>query len=316
MDMGYEQPLVLPAITTPPPLSHYLLRTQHNTVTSFMCKLLPLPMNEFTSSPFAVITFVSASVIDRNKSVTVTFSTYPFGPSFLETILVSGIHPNLGLDLHCIIDIHCCQLTIMDPDMPSHRLFQWKFRLWSAYILSIDTMSVHTVTDEHLIIYEARSAKRTSVFIGFRKDDCPKCLSTVGFPHLYFDQLCIMHGHIKNTVLTVVHKAITGPKFNSHTSQKKLDWKDWITSEWIQLDNNATKNMFGDPCTAPIGTSIFFWVWLYSIKPHENDCKKVVGVCDGSTRGGKTMVHGTTYTPIPQQIDLRLQIDLSALLDM
>jgi hypothetical protein len=80
------------------------------------------------------------------------------------------------------------------------------------------------------------------------------------------------------------------------------------------MDNYAKQNMFGTPCTAPIDASLFFWVWLYSIKPHESDRKKVRGVCDGSTRGGKTMVHGATYAPTPQQIYVRLQIALSALM--
>jgi hypothetical protein len=121
-----------------------------------------------------------------------------------------------------------------------------------------------------------------------------------------------MQGHITNTVLAVVHKTITGPKFNCRTVQKQLDWKDWLEPEWIQLDNYAKQNMFGTPCTAPIDASIFFWVWLHSIKPHENDRKKVRGICDGSTCGGKTMVHGATCAPTPQQIDVHLQIALSA----
>jgi hypothetical protein len=72
--------------------------------------------------------------------------------------------------------------------------------------------------------------------------------------------------------------------------------------------------MFGDPCTAPIDASVFYWVWLYSIKPHENKRKKVRGVCDGSTRGGKPMIHGATYAPTPHKIDFRLQLALAATL--
>jgi hypothetical protein len=73
-------------------------------VTPFLCKLLPLPTNEFTSAPAAVIASVSESDIDRNISVTVTFSTDPFGQSFPETIIVYGIHPTLGLFLHYDVD--------------------------------------------------------------------------------------------------------------------------------------------------------------------------------------------------------------------
>jgi hypothetical protein len=82
------------------------------------------------------------------------------------------------------------------------------------------------------------------------------------------------------------------------------------------LDNYDKQGIVGIPCTAPLAASIFFWVWLYSIKPHENNRKKVRGVCDGSTRGGQTLIHGATYAPTPQQIDFRIQIALATTLGM
>jgi hypothetical protein len=196
MDMGYGQEPVLPALITVPP------------------QLLPLPMNEFTSAPAADIASVSASDIDLSSSVTVTFSTDPFGHSFPETIIVSGIHPTLGLFLHYDVNRHRCQVIKMDLGTTSHRLPQWKSRLRCAYILSVDTMSVHTIADIVLFISEARAAGRPSIVVVFTKDDAPNCLCAVGLPQLYFDQLWIMRRHIDNTVLDVVHKAITGPKFN------------------------------------------------------------------------------------------------------
>jgi hypothetical protein len=113
MDMGFDQEPVLPELITVPPKSRYPFRLHHNSVTPFLCKLLPLHMNEFTSAPVAVIASVSASDIDRNSSVTVTFSTDPFGQSFPEKIIVSDIHPTLGLVLHYDVDRHRCQLIKM-----------------------------------------------------------------------------------------------------------------------------------------------------------------------------------------------------------
>jgi hypothetical protein len=176
-------------------------------------------------------------------------------------------------------------------------------------------MSIHNVTDVRLVVSEARSAKRTSVAIAFTKYDAPNCLSAIGLPQLYFVELCIMRGHLDNMVLAVVHKAITGPKFNRRTLQKQLALKEWLTAECIQLYSNAKQNMFDTPCIAHIDASILFWVWLYSIKPHENDRKKVRGVCDRYTRGSKTMVHDATYAP-HHNICICLQISLSALLGM
>jgi hypothetical protein len=84
-------------------------------------------------------------------------------------------------------------------------------------------MPVHTIAYIGLVISEARTAGRTSIVVVFTKDDAPNCLSAVGLSQLYFEQLRIMRGHIDNTVLAVVHKAITGPKFNRRTLQKQLD---------------------------------------------------------------------------------------------
>jgi hypothetical protein len=125
-----------------------------------------------------------------------------------------------------------------------------------------------------------------------------------------------MKAHIAHTVQAVVQKAITGPKFNRRSLQKQSYWPKWRDSEWVQLDNYDKQSMVGTPCTAPIDASVFFWVWLYSIKPHENNCKKVIGVCDGSTRGGQKMIHSATYAPSPQQIDCRIQISIATTLGM
>jgi hypothetical protein len=230
MDMGYDQLHVLPSLITVRPKSRYPFRSRHNSMAPLLCKLLPPPMDEFTSDPVAVIASVSASDIDRNSSVIVTFSTNPFGKSFPETIIIYGINPTLGLVLHYDIDRHRYQLIKMDLDTPSHCLPQWKSHLRSAYILPIDTMSVHTIVDIGLVISEARAAGRPSIAVLFTKDDAPNCLSTVGLPQLYFDQLQIMRRHIDNAVLIVVHKETTGPKFNRRTLQKQLDWNDWLAA--------------------------------------------------------------------------------------
>jgi hypothetical protein len=180
----------------------------------------------------------------------------------------------------------------------------------------IDTISVQTIADVRLVISEARSVNKQSIIVALTKDDAPNCLSAVGFPRLYFNQLRIMKRHIDSTVLDVVHNAITGLNFNRRTLQKQLDWKDWLAAELIKLYKYDNQSMFGPPSTAPIDTYVVFWVWLYSFKPHKNNRKKVRGVCNVSTHGGKTMVHGATYAPTPQQIYFCLHIALSVLLSM
>jgi hypothetical protein len=77
-------------------------------------------MNKFMSSTVAGIASITMYAIDCNNSVTVTFSTDPFGASFSETIGVSVIHPTLGLDLQYDVDRHRYQLVKIDLGTPSH----------------------------------------------------------------------------------------------------------------------------------------------------------------------------------------------------
>jgi hypothetical protein len=204
------------------------------------------------------------------------------------------------------MDRQRCQLVAMTPGTPSHRVPQWKSHLHHAFLLSVDATAVHTILDVHQAITLARQAAQTSVIVVFTKDEAKNSLSAIGLTQLYIDQLRVIKAHIAKNFQAVVHKAITDPKFNQRSLQKQPDWPEWRDFKWVQLDNYDKQGMFGTPCTAPIDASIFFWVWLYSIKPHENNCKKVHGVCDGSTRGGQTMIHGATYSPTPQQIDVRI----------
>jgi hypothetical protein len=84
----------------------YPKRSHHKYITPLSCTLIPFSLHEFTPAPVAVAASLAASSrplhgsdVHRNDGITVTFSTDPFGPSFSETISVSGIHPSLSLEL-------------------------------------------------------------------------------------------------------------------------------------------------------------------------------------------------------------------------
>jgi hypothetical protein len=76
----------------------------------------------------------------------------------------------------------------MTPDTPSRRLPQWKLRLRRAFLLSVDTTAVHTISDVHQEISLARQAAQTYVVIVFVKDEAKNSLYSVGLQQLYFDQ--------------------------------------------------------------------------------------------------------------------------------
>jgi hypothetical protein len=167
----------------------YPKRSQNKCITPSSCTLIPLSLHEFTPAPVAVAASVTtssrplhASDVHRNDGITVTLSTDPFGPSFPETIPVSGIHPSLGLEIRHDMDRQRCQLVAMTPGTPSHRLPQWKSRPRHAFLLSVDTAAVHKISNVHKAIALARQAAQTSIVIVFTKDEAKNTLSAVGLP--------------------------------------------------------------------------------------------------------------------------------------
>jgi hypothetical protein len=259
MDMGYDIPSLPLVLLQPPKPPVYPTRSRHKYITPLPCTLITLSLHEFTPAPVAVAASVAAkscplhdSDVHRNDGIMVTFSTDQFGPSFPETISVSGIHSTLGLDIRHDTYRQRCQLVVMTPGTPSHRLHKCKLRLRHAFLLSVDTTAVHTILYVHQAIALAHQAAQTYVVIVFTKYEAQNSLSAIGLPQLYVDQLCVMKAHIAHAVQAVVHKAITSPKFNHRSLHKQSDWPEWCDSEWVQLDNYDNQGMFGTPCTAPI----------------------------------------------------------------
>jgi hypothetical protein len=106
MDMGYDIPSLPLVPLQPLTPSVYPTWSQHKCITPLSCTPIPLPLHEFTPAPVAVAASLAAtsrplhnSDVQGNDGTRVISSTYPFGPSFPETITVSGIHRTLGLDI-------------------------------------------------------------------------------------------------------------------------------------------------------------------------------------------------------------------------
>jgi hypothetical protein len=125
----------------------YPTYSQHKCIT-----LIPLPLREFTPAPIIVAASLAAtsrppddSNVHHNDGIMVIVSTDPFGPSFLETITLSGIHPTLGVNVRHDVDRQSFQLVAMMPGTPSHRLPQCKSRLRHAFLISVDSTAVHTI---------------------------------------------------------------------------------------------------------------------------------------------------------------------------
>ena len=279
--------------------------------------LLPLPLGELTThTQLQNPNFpAAAAALNAPEVMSIELSGNPFGPSFIESIPLSGIHPTAGLELQ--LDSLRGRLRLLGclPGTPAARISRWRSRLRFAYILSVNAIQILTLTDFEQTIATLRSTKSTTCDVCLTFDEIRNNLSASGLPQLYFDQLrdirhindSLRHPSQSNTVIPSAHR------LTRKSLQTQSDWTEWLASECEQLNQYDKQGMFGQPCIPPPGAAIFHWVWIYKIKEEDNHRKKARAVCDGSTRGGHAQISGQTYAPTPDMTDLRLFFALAAL---
>ncbi|KAL7488574.1 hypothetical protein ACHAW6_014164 [Cyclotella cf. meneghiniana] len=124
-------------------------------------------------------------------------------------------------------------------------------------------------------------------------------------------------GNLPNCFYEIVNE---GGVLNLTTETHKLtrrelidqdDWKDWESSEHLQLDQYEKQFMFGTPCKPTKKSAVFNLIWTYLIKK-EDGRKKARCTCDGSTRGGQVRVLDHTYANSLDQTGSRLFYALTA----
>jgi hypothetical protein len=135
-------------------------------------------------------------------------------------------------------------------------------------------------------------------------------LDHAGLPQIYFDQISVVAEHLRT--IPKAHHASAPVKLTRRSLLRTEEWPEWQAAEHKQLDAYHKQGMFGTPCEPTPDASVFFWVWVYLIKPHENNRKKARAVCDGSTRGGASKINGHTFAPTPDMTDFRLQVAIAA----
>ncbi|KAL7551376.1 hypothetical protein ACHAWF_014575 [Thalassiosira exigua] len=92
---------------------------------------------------------------------------------------------------------------------------------------------------------------------------------------------------------------------------RQEDWSQWQESEYKQLDQYMTQEMFGDPVPVDSDAAVFNLVWTYVVKELDKR-KKARCTCDGSTRAGQVRILDYTYANCVDQTTNRLFYALSA----
>jgi hypothetical protein len=103
----------------------------------------------------------------------------------------------------------------------------------------------------------------------------------------------------------VINIVTVANKLTRRILLKQDDWDEWRESEFKQLDQYATQNMFGKPCHVTKQSAVFNLIWTYVIKEFDAR-KKARCTCDGSTRGGQVRVMDHTFANSIDQTGSRI----------
>ena len=102
-------------------------------------------------------TIAAAAALSAPEVMSIELSGNPFGPSFVESIPITGTHITAGLEVQFDPIRGCLCLLSCTPGTPAARISRWRSRLRFAYILSVNDVPVSTITDLVSAIAHART---------------------------------------------------------------------------------------------------------------------------------------------------------------
>ena len=309
--------------------------------------MLPLPLHE-TALPrplAAAAARVRASVspdstiasefnVTKEDMAIVYMSQDPFFNSFEEVLDLRkwsfDKHRTAGLSL---VD-HNGRLYLggMKPSTPGAKVDCWRINLRGAWLIKVGSAVVSTISDVHeafKVLYESDAPSVTLLFSHpeLRRDISNKGLpiiSSAPFSQQTHDQInrrwdfTSVAEHLRHAppydvvgsgdVLNYVTRVM---KLTRGKLRRQDDWSKWQTSEFLQLDQYDSQNMFGSPAAVESNEAVFNLVWSYGIKAL-NARKKAQCTCDGSPRSGQVRILDETYANCVDQTSARLFYGIAA----
>jgi dUTP pyrophosphatase len=206
---------------------------------------------------------------------TIDFSNNPYENEITITIDNNGTHPTRGLDVIMNDAYNKVQLLACNKGTPAGRINKWRSTLRNALLLDFNGTPTTSIRHLNSLI---ENANEGFFKIKFGTIDKHAMHPQQGVPQLYFDQLNQIGRHLfaleHEPEWQSVEKYYASPKLNRMRSgiipkgrrrgakltrrklQLRPDWSDWKASEFKQLNQYETQQMFEEPCIPPKGANI------------------------------------------------------------
>ena len=250
-------------------------------------------------------------------------------PTFTMDIKISptGKHETLGLitttTKEGVIITNCEKST------PSAKIPQWRQHIKGGTLLSINNRPIGTKLDVIEAIRLARTNRSAVKCTIATKQPCNIHPET-GIPQLHFDQIGILSNILQEVIHDEQHiqsideappldNAVQVNKADAASLtrtklMKQQDWQEWQQSEFLQLDQYQTQNMFSEPMQLPSNDptiNVLPMIWTYLIKTCGR--KKARCVANGAPHLKGSITLANTYAACLEQTGARIFWAIAAL---
>lgn len=265
----------------------------------------------------------TSSVGDKHSDIDLTLTVPEY--TMDVRINVKGKHPTLGIitkDTERGLLITDCEKST-----PSAKIPQWRRTLKGGYLRAIDNSPILTQKDLVTKIKHARRTQ-TNVTCTIATKQPISIHPDTGIPQLHFDQIGIIDQHM-HSIRHNEHQPIDeapplnngvqvnktiGPPLTRGRLMKRPDWNDWLNSEYLQLDQYETQNMFSEPTSLPTdmtNVNVLPMIWTYLTKTCGR--KKARCVANGAPHLKGSVTLANTYAACLEQSGARMFWAISAL---
>lgn len=281
-----------------------------------------------------ILTDYDADMSDVDEGVTsLRFCTSAFGDSHTIQLKLNSPHKHLGI----VLPSHGLVVKTCEPRTPATRIRTWRSCIKGCLIRLVNDIEIRTAADFDDAVLKAKNNGEEEIKVELAKDICPRRSIFDTMPQLHFDQLHAIahHLHAMRTGVDLwedkselpevdcmlIHQAVADGHASLRFTRKRLidrsDWKDWLHSEWKQLDSYEAHEMFGEPLIlGPSDHTVLPFMWTYLFKDGDPEKKKARGTCNGGKRFGRAITLAFTYASCVEQPAARIFYAIAAVKGM
>ena len=234
------------------------------------------------------------------------------------TISTKDQHPTLGMDLLDTSDGP--QLKACLRGTQSAKIPQWRHTILNGTVKTVQGIPTSNVNEVQTAISSLKQS-HANIDITFATQQPVSIHPETGIPQMHFDQLAplshVLHDlkhdespyrpDLATDQMDPYINKLDKPTLTRKRLQTQDDWNEWQNSEWLQLDQYVTQDMFDEPGDLPTDLediNVLPMIWTYLVKSCGR--KKARCVANGAPHLKGSVTLANTYAACLEQTAARV----------